>query len=246
MSRRKKWRLRSVFLWHRYMGLGAALFVLILAVSGALLNHTEALDLDDRAVQNAVLLDWYGLALPPVVSYRAGSSWVSQAGTGLYLNDTALPDAKPLIGAVALDGQLVVAGSDRLLLLTTDGALIERLTSLEGLPAPVRAVGADAAGALLLRTADGVYRPDETYSEWRQTAAEAVRWSTPEPAPPDLRDRIVGLQRGAQLSWEKVILDLHTGRILGTAGVYLMDGAAVLLTGLAFTGLWHWIRRQRK
>ena len=54
-------RLRSLFLWHRYMGLAAALFVVLLASTGLLLNHTERLGLAQRYISAGPLLDWYGI-----------------------------------------------------------------------------------------------------------------------------------------------------------------------------------------
>ena len=54
-------QLRSLYLWHRYIGLAAALFVIVLTVTGLLLNHTEELGLDSSSVQSDTLLDWYGI-----------------------------------------------------------------------------------------------------------------------------------------------------------------------------------------
>jgi uncharacterized iron-regulated membrane protein len=50
--------------------------------------------------------------------------------------------------------------------------------------------------------------------------------------------------RGIGLSAERVMLDLHSGRILGRAGVYLVDAAAIVFLLLAVSGTWLWARRQ--
>jgi hypothetical protein len=249
MSGRKRRKLRSLFLWHRYLGLCAALFVVVLAISGGLLNHTSALRLDQRYVENTALMNWYHMQpteeiIGEIVSYRLGARWVSQAGTGVYLDDVLLLDGVHLSGAVALDSEQVVAGDNQLLLLTQDGKLIERLTPLEGLPPQINAVGVDEDGGVLLRTAAGVYRPDESYSEWQHVEDVSARWSVPEQTPPALRQTLVQRYRGAGLNWERVVLDLHTGRILGEGGVYLMDVAALFMMGLALTGFWHWFKHQ--
>ena len=75
MSRRRRHRLKlkSLYVWHRWVGLVAALFVIVLAVTGLALNHTEELQLDARHVRTAWLLDWYGISLPDEVpAWRAG------------------------------------------------------------------------------------------------------------------------------------------------------------------------------
>ena len=40
------------------------------------------------------------------------------------------------------------------------------------------------------------------------------------------------------------MLDLHSGRILGSWGVYLVDAAAILFMLLAITGVWLWGKRR--
>jgi uncharacterized iron-regulated membrane protein len=50
--------------------------------------------------------------------------------------------------------------------------------------------------------------------------------------------------RGTGLSLERVLLDLHSGRILGEAGVWLVDAAALLFLLLAGSGVWLWGRRR--
>lgn len=52
--------------------------------------------------------------------------------------------------------------------------------------------------------------------------------------------------RGEGLPLERVILDLHSGRLLSRIGVYLMDGAAILILLLTFTGLGIWISRVKR
>jgi uncharacterized iron-regulated membrane protein len=44
--------------------------------------------------------------------------------------------------------------------------------------------------------------------------------------------------RRGGLPLERVILDLHSGRIVGDWGVYVVDGAALLFLALVITGMW--------
>jgi len=46
------------------------------------------------------------------------------------------------------------------------------------------------------------------------------------------------------LPMERIMLDLHSGRILGRAGVYIMDAAAIGFLVLAASGVWLWVRRR--
>ena len=48
-----------------------------------------------------------------------------------------------------------------------------------------------------------------------------------------------------QLSLDRLLLDLHSGRLFGKTGVYLMDAAAIGLLLLSITGLIVWLRRRK-
>ena len=43
------------------IGLFAIALVIILAITGIMLNHTEAFKLDERYIKASWLLDWYGI-----------------------------------------------------------------------------------------------------------------------------------------------------------------------------------------
>ncbi|NOQ69556.1 MAG: hypothetical protein GQ573_05565, partial [Gammaproteobacteria bacterium] len=51
----------TAFLWHRRIGLVALSLVVILVITGIMLNHTESFKLDETYVNNSWLLDWYGI-----------------------------------------------------------------------------------------------------------------------------------------------------------------------------------------
>lgn len=237
-------RLRSLFIWHRHIGLTAALFVLLLALTGLLLSHTEDLALDARHVQSGFLLDWYGVRAPEAMpSYRAGSISVTEVGAQIYWNTTPLPQASaPLLGAVAAHDLVIIGARKQLLLFTPDGELIERMDEADGAPAGIQSLGLGAAGDLAVKTAHGVYQADDSILKWRETGDASITWTAPQAPGPDLREALQAAYRGTGLTLERVLLDIHTGRILGRPGVYLVDAAALLFMVLAISGVWLWGR----
>jgi hypothetical protein len=238
--------LRSLYIWHRYFGLVTALFVVILSITGLALNHTGELQLDARHVRSDTLLDWYGIHVPnTLVSYRAGASAISQLGNHIYWNDQLVPaNGGTLAGAVDYAG-LTVAGLDSsLLLFTRSGELIEQLGTAAGVPPGIEAIGTDSDGKLVVKTAQGDYRTDENFIEWKAATESDVNWVVTTPPDPRLADALGSAWRGTGLSLERVLLDVHSGRILGEAGVWLVDVAAVMFLLLAGSGLWLWSRRR--
>jgi uncharacterized iron-regulated membrane protein len=164
----------------------------------------------------------------------------------LYLDTLELAEHEgPLLGAVQVERMLVVAVPDEILLLTRDGEVTERLSDADGVPAGMRSIGRDTAGRLIVRGAHGVYSADLERVEWRHEVDPEVTWAEPVVLPLGLRGRLVETYRGKGLPLERVLLDVHSGRILGAWGVYVVDAAAVLFLGLVLTGLWMWSRRPR-
>jgi uncharacterized iron-regulated membrane protein len=109
----------------------------------------------------------------------------------------------------------------------------------------MHSIGRDRAGRLVVRGAHGDYSADLERVEWRHEVGPEVIWAEPVTLPPGLRGRLVGdLSRQGTAAGAR-LLDVHSGRILGAWGVYLVDAAAVLFLGLVLTGLWMWSRRPR-
>lgn len=238
--------LRSLYIWHRYMGLAAALFVILLTLSGLALNHTEELDLDSRHVQSSTLLEWYGISAPDdMSSYTAGPNAITQAGDLIYWNTGLIPQAQaPLIGAVAMADLVVVGIEGKLLLFTPGGELIERLDGAAGVPAGMQAIGLTPGGRLAIQAAHGFYQTDENFLEWHETPTLDAVWSTATLPAPALRTALQQAWRSTGLPLERILLDIHSGRILGGWGVYLVDAAAVLFLLLAASGVWLWGKRR--
>lgn len=243
-----RWHIKPATLhfWHRTVGICSALFVVLLVSTGLLLNHSSELALDKHPVDNGLLLDLYhiGSDVEPV-SIHAGRYWISKLGGRCYLDGrfvTAMQGA--LIGALATDDILLVAVGTKLLLLTPEGQIAEVLDSMDGVPAGMQAIGVDAQGRPLVRAAHGDYRLDLATLEWREQGSVTGQWSHSGPTPTQLRQSMLRDYRGNGLSLERILLDVHSGRILGHWGVWLIDAVAVVFLLLATTGIWMWARRR--
>lgn len=232
---------------HRKTGVVSAILVVLIVVTGLALNHTETMQLDRTYVRSNWLLDQYDIRLPTDGrNFKAGEHWVSQYGEHLYLDGTALAtQAGKLIGAVAVGDAIAVASGKELLLLTAEGELLERLDQANGFPDKPLALGVTADGRIALKTNPSVYAADPGALEWSATANAGAQWAQPEDLPEQLRLRLEQAYRGTGLPLERVLLDLHSGRFLGSWGVYAVDAIAVLFLLLALSGVWMWVRQRR-
>lgn len=231
--------------WHRRIGITAAIVVVLLCVSGILLNHTTELKLSERYVGVGWILDWYDIhPSQPPLSYRVGQTLITRVGDRLYYNDEeAAAAVTQLHGAVAFDDWIVVGVDARLLVFDGGGQLVEQLDGMDGVPSGMRELGVDDHGQIIIRAAHGDYRLDFSSIHWEEEDEIAAAWSEPVEINPALEQRLLERYRGRGLPVERVLLDLHSGRILGGWGVWLMDLFAVLFLVLAVTGIWMWLKR---
>lgn len=237
---------RFLHRWHQTLGSIAALFVIVLVITGLLLNHTETFSLDQKYIGSSLLLDWYDINPPTApVSYALEQQRVTLLGDTLYLNDQEIEQqAGQLLGALEHAGSILIAIPGELLILAPSGELLEKLGGVEGVPAGLQRIGLTADDQLAVQAAEGNYLADLDALSWDETTVPAADWAEPSSIPPDLQNTLLAHYRGKGLSLERVLLDIHSGRFLGSFGVFLIDAAAVLFLILAFTGLWMWSHRR--
>lgn len=233
---------------HRWLGVGLSLFVLILSLTGIALNHSSGWRLDSSYVSADWLLDAYGIRSPgAALSFTHGKHRATLLGNRLYLDDREIADGiESLTGIVVLDTFILATGSDRALLLTTDGELVEQIDLASILPSPIERSGRSGEFTVV-SSAGNLYAADADISGFElATGIGEVTWSQESDVPPALLESLQSLYRGRGLTIERVIADIHSGRIVGVAGPFLMDIVAMLLIVLAVSGLLLWLRPRRK
>lgn len=232
--------------WHRRMGVAAALFVILLAFSGFALNHPGLLELDRLVVRAPLVLGWYGIELPDAINgFAVGEHWLSQVGGKLFLDTTPLASCRgELVGAAELGDEMAVGCQGELLLFTAAGELLDRIDATYRLPVPVEALGT-RDDQLLLRGQGRAFRVEPEAPAFTALSGAEPAWSVAAPLPPALVAQLAPQAAGDAITLERLVQDIHSGRILGRWGVYWMDGMAALMVLLALTGLKAWRREQR-
>lgn len=231
---------------HRSVGAALAVFILFMVLSGITINHTDGLGLAQRHVSNPYLLEHYGINTPAMLNFPLAGNWLSLAGSKLYFNTTAVTDIASGIGAVATEQWLVVAGRDELILLDRMGRLVERINWQQ--PGVVEAIGLTADERVMVISTSGAWLADVELLAWQQVSGEmpAVQWASAAAAPDTLQQAVTRHYRGDGLSVERLLLDLHSGRIFGPLGVLMYDLLALATGFLALSGLVLWSRNRRK
>lgn len=230
--------------WHKTIGVCTAIFIIFLAMSGIVLNHSEQFNLNSRFIQNEWLLDLYQIkpASDPV-AYNSEKNWAVQIGERLYFNEQEIgKDIKQLKGMVKINDLFIVAYDDKLTLVTDNGEIVETLSGEAGVPAGMRSVGHDEQGNIIIKAVHGYYKVDLDELKWKEFDYLLATWSKSVSVPDELKKILYKKYRGSGLSLERVLLDFHSGRILGHNGVYLVDFIALLFVSLAISGVWMWTK----
>ena len=245
MSLRTRRSLRSVYVWHRWLGVISALIVLMLAATGLLLNHSHELQLDSRYISNAATLNWYGVrATPPREGFLVGGHWISTTGDRLFLDAKPVVEAHgSLLTAASCDGLIMAIFPESVLLLTSAGGIVETLHG-EALPGVIAAAVFDD-GSPVIETDGGRFRSNCQLLEWMPFAGSMPARTSPQPIPADVASRVAQAAAAMTISREKLLVDLHSGRLFGRYGPLAMDAAAIGFMALALSGLWLWVRHLR-
>ncbi len=245
----KKWR-AILWRWHRRLGITFLIFIIWLSASGILLNHTDDLGLAEQPVHQQFLLSLYGIERPVIHSYQIAGQWVSHSGEHLYHNSTQITHCVGTFSGIALaptiDGSpniIVAACGDEIALFTAQGEVVERINASYPLPRPLQELGQceTAPKEICFNANNRTYALNVNDVAWAETT-QNISSSTTAQLPSNLQTALE--QNALSLNWERVLLDLHAGRLLGL-GPWLMDivGVLFIMLGLSVLGIWLFHKR---
>ena len=225
--------------------------MLILATTGLPLNHVDDWHLDRQYVSWPWLLDAYGIHTPdPAASFSDQAYRATLIAGTVYFGDKPVAEGEDALkGLVVKDGLAIAGLDDAVLLMTTSGDVVERIDLSSLIQAPVERVGrfedgvvVESGSRLLVSDPDitGFSAPSDTLR------AESLKWSRASPVPAAELEALNEQYRGRGITVERLLADLHSGRIVNVAGKLVMDIVAVLVIVLSISGFVLWARGNRR
>ena len=239
-------RVHPVTRWHRLVGIASTAVVLLTITTGLILNHSDAWDLSKRRARSAAVYYLYGHSNPPLSSsYRIGRGWITQIGSRVFLDGAEILQHQALfVGAVEIENAILIAFEDGMVELDEGLNVVERYGVLDGLKPPVKQIGSNGDDAFV-EAAAGVMRFDTAAAAFVANDGSVPRWQAASPLPDSISRELVSNYRGPGVSYEQLLLDLHSGRLFGAAGVVIVDAAAVCMLVLAVSGIYLWFKFKR-
>jgi hypothetical protein len=222
-----------------------------LGLSGILLNQSPILGLDAKRIDWPWLMSLYGLhAELPKTGFMAGNHWLTASGTALVFDGLPLDAslAAPIGFTIAGQGKdhyAYVANADALVISTMDGKVIDQLDS-STLPVDhLQRIGTTVDGREIVVGGSKTFASADGGLTWYAWDASQVTWSHSAPLSAE-QARIAGQFGRPSVPIEQILIDLHSGRMFGQIGQYVVDvvgGGAVLL---ALSGMWMALRIGRR
>ncbi|MCL1050464.1 PepSY domain-containing protein [Shewanella abyssi] len=235
--------LRQLRPWHRRIGIFSTLLVIFMAVSGVLINHSNQLSLDTAPVKQSWLLDYYGIKAPTQVSlYQVNPHTLVSANNQVWLNQQTILEANgKVLGVVDYQGMIVAVDSSHLYLISSDGELLETQSSATGLPVGIEAIA--KSERLWLKTTSGRFIADSDLIDWSlDSSNKPIDWVSQ--LDNSQTQEVTEQIRASRLHWERVLLDMHSGRFFGALGPWLMDLVALALIIMSLTGCYIWLQHK--
>jgi len=212
LARRRK----AVARWHRRFAVFIALWLVVLAASGLLVNHAHDWGLDRTPLPTSLQRWLYGIE-------NNGEDFCNTIGS-------AGVECAGLFARLSLPNSALLLGEDNLFLLDESGQLVEKLAvSYFGL-GPLHA-GFSEGPRIYLRDARKTVITDielVDHADLESPAVEALNG----------RDWQVRGETTKAITWERFLLDLHAARFLGPLAKTFTDLMAALILVLAVSGVW--------
>jgi hypothetical protein len=241
---------------HRQLGMALAFFIIFLAVTGMLINHGNSLQLDKTKVSLNWLHQHYNISAPEqfdkyVITTKSD---IVVAGKQVWLDDQLLFISQgEIISAGTWLQFIVVTTANTMHLFNSAGELVDVMDASAGLPQGIQQLAVQNS-QVILHTHNGIYQSNDELYSWQLTTNEDSTQTAPYPtnnwfkaiAVTDLENKFYSQQYRSQiLTWERVILDIHSGRFFNDIGVLFMDLVAIFLILLSLTGIYIWVRQAR-
>ena len=216
-------RRQLVARWHRRFAIFISLWLVVLAVTGMTINHAHDWGLDSKP-------------LPPV--FQRWVYGIEASDEKFCGPDVAIKaECSRVFAALVLPAGSLLLTKDSLLLVDESGQLVEKLAvGVVGL-SDLQAGYQDGA-TIYLRDAHKTIRTDSELMEHSVITAEEANGL----------NEFGWQERGetAQaITWERLMLDLHAARFLGSFAKLVNDLVAVIILIMAASGLWMYLLKRK-
>lgn len=239
---------RALLRWHRRIGIALSAIFILICATGILLNHSSDLSLHQHTVKASWIYRWYHIEpTGTLLHWQTPHGSIAHLDGSLYFGPNEIGRSNPPISVASREHFIAVATQDSILLLTPTGEMIETLSGNALPDGQISAVSTQDTECIRILTTSGSFESDPDLLSWHlDTNPPPLSNSQPTPAPEELEAELLAAFRGDGLSWNRIILDLHSGRFFGAAGKWIADLSALGLIILTLSGIIYTLKYLKK
>ena len=197
---------------HRFLGITLVFFVMILSITGTLLQHAEEFGIRQKFISSSLTSNLYNIKPCAVSSTKTGNKWISLCDSNLYFQENKIVNNIHSINAILKNNSqyTIQYNKSHEIVISDDGKIIDMIHLEESSINKLK----------IINFKNNI-------------------------APEDLTKKIQDISISRTISYERVAVDIHTGRLLGVVGITLVDLVTIGLIILSFTGTYSWLRHKK-
>lgn len=224
--------------FHRWIGILASLWLLLLASTGFLLQHSDDWHLDKKYIQNPFLLKANGIG-KQFIAFNQGAHQLIQLDYQIIQDkNVSVKLTQPIKSAIYSQSQWIVATDTHIYWLNEQGQIVQTMDDLDDIPTPIAALGIKDQ-QLFIRSNNRIFSLPSLNS--LDIAEADIQWKQ---GTTDAKHKIVTLQHHNTdyLSYEQFLFNIHAGI---TAPGILNDFAAISLIILSLSGIFLFFKKRK-
>lgn len=196
---------------HRIFGISLVFFVLVLSITGTLLQHAEDFNLRKSYAPGYIAIKFYGIQPCEISSIQVSDKWISVCNDNLYFNSTKILNNIVSLQEVYKEDNLYYIKYDNHLIKIDSSAEIQDMIHLD---------------------------EKDNQNEYKVQLKKNI-------VPENINEEIRKKSLSKTITYERIVVDLHSGRLFGAVGVTLVDLVTLGFIILSITGTISWIRHKK-
>ena len=196
---------------HRFLGITLVLFVIVLSITGTLLQHADDFNIRQKYASSSIAKSFYNIQPCEIKSFQLKNKWLSICNSNLYFETKKIADNINLVTAAYVkNGKYHIQYDNHQVVVNKDSEIL------------------------------GIKHVDANTID----SKNKVTLSTNN-IPEKHKNIIENKSIGKTITYERIIVDIHSGRLFGAVGVTLVDLVTIGIIILSLTGTITWFRHRK-
>ncbi len=225
--------------FHRWVGLIASLWLLVLASTGYLLQHSQQWQLDKYYINNSLILNAYGIG-EQFIAFQQDNQQLMQLDKQIIQNEKpTIKLAENINSATYYQNNWVIATNTQIHWIDNSGQILQSLDEMDQINVPIDKIGTHNQNLVYLSN-------DKIYTVENLSIVQDIIQNTQWPkitTNVQLKNKAILLTSHNYLTAEQMIFDIHAGI---TTPSILNDIAAISLIILSLSGIFLFFRKRKR